>query len=32
MGEKRWTKRSRDSGQFMDQKEEGKFKVLRKEK
>jgi hypothetical protein len=26
MGEKHWTKRSKDSGQFMDQKKEGKFK------
>jgi hypothetical protein len=29
MGEKHWTKRS---GQFMDQKEEGKFKGVRRER
>jgi hypothetical protein len=29
MGENRWTKRSKGSGQFMDQKEEGKFKGVR---
>jgi hypothetical protein len=31
-GEKKWTKRSKKSGQFMDQKADGKkFKVVRKE-
>ena len=32
MGEKHWTKRSKASGQFMDQKDKGKFKGVRKEK
>ena len=32
MGEKHWTKRSKESGQFMDQKEKGKFKGVRREK
>jgi hypothetical protein len=32
MGEKHWTKRSKESGQFMDQKDEGKFKGVRREK
>jgi hypothetical protein len=32
MGEKRWTKRSKQSGQFMDQKEQGKFKGVRRER
>ena len=32
MGEKHWTKRSKESGQFMDQKEEGKFKGVRRER
>ena len=32
MGDKRWTKRSKETGQFMDQKEEGKFKGVRREK
>ena len=31
MGEKHWTKRSKGSGQFMDQKKEGKFKGVRRE-
>jgi hypothetical protein len=31
MGEKNWTKRSRKSGRFMDQKEQGKFKGVRRE-
>jgi hypothetical protein len=30
--EKHWTKRSKESGQFMDQKKEGKFKGVRREK
>jgi hypothetical protein len=30
-GEQHWTKRSRGSGQFMDQKEQGKFKGVRRE-
>jgi hypothetical protein len=32
MGEKHWTKRSKESGQFMDQKDKGRFKGLRGEK
>jgi hypothetical protein len=32
MGQKHWTKRSKESGRFMDQKEAGKFKGVRKEK
>ena len=32
MGEKHWTKRSKEFGQFMDQKEKGKFKGVRREK
>lgn len=32
MGQKHWTKRSRESGQFMDQKKTGKFKSVRREK
>ena len=32
MGEKRWTKRSKQSGRFMDQKEQGKFKGVRRER
>jgi len=32
MGEKHWAKRSKDSGQFMDQREKGKFKGVRREK
>ena len=32
MGEEHFTKRSKKSGQFMAQKEEGKFKGVRKEK
>jgi hypothetical protein len=32
MGEKRWTKRSKESGQFMDQKDRGKFKGVRRER
>jgi hypothetical protein len=32
MGEQHWTKRSKASGQFMDQKDKGKFKGVRKEK
>lgn len=32
IGEKHWTKRSKDSGQFMDQKKEGQFKGVRREK
>jgi hypothetical protein len=32
MGQKHWTKRSKESGRFMDQKEVGKFKGVRKEK
>jgi hypothetical protein len=30
--DKDWTKRSKESGQFMDQKEKGKFKGVRREK
>lgn len=32
MGKKSWTKRSKESGQFMDQKKTGKFKGVRREK
>jgi hypothetical protein len=32
MGEQHWTKRSKASGQFMDQKDKDKFKGVRKEK
>jgi hypothetical protein len=32
MGQEKWTKRSKQSGQFMDQKEERKFKGVRREK
>jgi hypothetical protein len=32
MGEKHWSKRSKESGQFMDQKEKGKFKGVRRER
>jgi hypothetical protein len=32
MGKKRWTKRSKQSGQFMDQKKKGKFKGVLKER
>lgn len=32
MGEKHWTKRSKESGQFMDQKEKRKFKGVRRER
>ena len=32
MGQKHWTKRSRESGRFMDQKKTGKFKSVRREK
>ena len=32
MGEQHWTKRSKASGKFMDQKDQGKFKGVRKEK
>ena len=32
MGEKHWTKRSKESGQFIDQKDKGKFKGVRQEK
>lgn len=32
MGKKHWTTRSKGSGQFMDQKKEGKFKGVRREK
>jgi hypothetical protein len=31
-GGKHWTKRSKVSGQFMDQKEEGRFKGVRRER
>ena len=30
--EKHWTKRSRKTGEFMDQKKAGKFKSVRREK
>ena len=32
MGKKKWTKRSKRSGEFMDQKKQGKFKGVRKER
>lgn len=33
MGEDKWTKRSKETGQFLDQKEDGKkFKGVRREK
>jgi hypothetical protein len=32
MGQKHWTKRSRATGEFMDQKKAGKFKAVRREK
>jgi hypothetical protein len=32
MGEKHWSKRSKGSGQFMDQKDKGKFKGVRRER
>jgi hypothetical protein len=32
MGEQHWTKRSKASGKFMDQKDKDKFKGVRKEK
>lgn len=32
MGKKKMTKRSKQSGQFMDQKETGKFKGVRRER
>jgi hypothetical protein len=32
MGKKRWTKRSKASGEFMAQKKEGKFKGVRRER
>jgi hypothetical protein len=32
MGEDHWTKRRKESGQFMDQKEQGKFKGVRRER
>jgi hypothetical protein len=33
MGKKKWTKRSKSSGRFMDQKEDGKkFKGVRRER
>ena len=32
MGQKHWTKRSRETGAFMDQKKAGKFKSVRREK
>ena len=31
MGQKHWTKRSRETGAFMDQKKTGKFKSVRRE-
>jgi hypothetical protein len=31
MGKKTWTKRSKESGEFMDQKKAGKFKGVRRE-
>jgi hypothetical protein len=31
MGEKHWTKRSKETGKFMDQTEKGKFKGVRRE-
>ena len=32
MGKKHWTKRSKESGEFMAQKKEGKFKGVRRER
>jgi hypothetical protein len=32
MSQKHWTKRSRKTGEFMDQKKAGKFKSVRREK
>jgi hypothetical protein len=32
MSQKHWTKRSRVTGEFMDQKKRGKFKSVRREK
>jgi len=32
MGEAHWTKRSRATGRFMDQKKQGKFKGVRRER
>ena len=32
MGQKHWTKRSRKTGEFMDQKKVGKFKSVRRER
>jgi hypothetical protein len=32
MGQKHWTKRSRATGEFVDQKKAGKFKSVRREK
>lgn len=32
MGKKHWTKRSRESGEFMDQKKQGRFKGVRRER
>jgi hypothetical protein len=32
MGEKHWTKRSKETGHFMDQTEKGKFKGVRRER
>jgi hypothetical protein len=32
MGQKHWTKRSRKTGEFMDQKKAGRFKSVRREK
>ena len=32
MGQKHWTKRSRETGTFMDQKKAEKFKSVRREK
>jgi hypothetical protein len=32
MGQKHWTKRSRETGEFTDQKKVGKFKAVRREK
>ena len=32
MGQKHWIKRSRQTGEFMDQKKVGKFKSVRREK
>jgi hypothetical protein len=32
MGKKHWTKRSEETGEFMAQKKEGKFKGVRRER